>query len=380
MRSGEPGGERQVVVGDDAPVERPCPPSSRGTSAARSIVSIVIVTLTVAWSSRSARLAAPYVSAHAPHPVRRRPRGVPRRVPRVPRARGRAATTTAWEADGHRRPRAVRASPAPTASSAWRCPRSTAAAASRTSASTSSSPRSCSGPTSTRAGLGLTLHNDICLPYFLHLTNDEQKRALAAGHLRRRADHGRRHDRAGHRLRPGVDDDDGDPRRRPLRRQRLEDVHHQRHQRRPRHHRGEDRPVAAPPRHVAARARAGDGGLRAGPQPREDRHARPGHRRAVLHRRAGAGREPPRRGGRRASSSSSRNLPQERLSIAVTGVAAARAAFDWTLAYAKERQAFGQPIGSFQNSRFTLAEMATEIEIGQTLRRPLRRSPSTPAS
>jgi alkylation response protein AidB-like acyl-CoA dehydrogenase len=59
------------------------------------------------------------------------------------------------------------------------------------------------------------------------------------------------------------------------------------------------------------------------------------------------------------------NLPQERLSIAAAGVAAARAAFDWTLEYCKERQAFGQPIGSFQNSRFTLAEMKTEIEIGQ---------------
>ena len=60
------------------------------------------------------------------------------------------------------------------------------------------------------------------------------------------------------------------------------------------------------------------------------------------------------------------NLPQERLSIAATGVAAARAALDWTLAYCKERQAFGQPIGSFQNSRFRLAELATEVEIGQS--------------
>jgi len=59
-------------------------------------------------------------------------------------------------------------------------------------------------------------------------------------------------------------------------------------------------------------------------------------------------------------------LPQERLSIAVTGVAAARRALDLTLEYAKERTAFGQPIGSFQNSRFRLAEMATEIEIAQT--------------
>jgi alkylation response protein AidB-like acyl-CoA dehydrogenase len=59
-------------------------------------------------------------------------------------------------------------------------------------------------------------------------------------------------------------------------------------------------------------------------------------------------------------------LPQERLSIGVTGVAAARQALDITLDYVKERTAFGQPIGSFQNSRFRLAEMATEVEIAQT--------------
>jgi alkylation response protein AidB-like acyl-CoA dehydrogenase len=59
-------------------------------------------------------------------------------------------------------------------------------------------------------------------------------------------------------------------------------------------------------------------------------------------------------------------LPQERLSIAVTGVAAARVAFDQTLEYTKERTAFGKPIGSFQNSRFKLAEMATEIDLAQT--------------
>jgi alkylation response protein AidB-like acyl-CoA dehydrogenase len=60
------------------------------------------------------------------------------------------------------------------------------------------------------------------------------------------------------------------------------------------------------------------------------------------------------------------NLPQERLSIAATGVAAARAAFDQTLAYVTERQAFGQAVGAFQNTRFRMAEMATEIELGQT--------------
>ena len=58
-------------------------------------------------------------------------------------------------------------------------------------------------------------------------------------------------------------------------------------------------------------------------------------------------------------------LAQERLSMAVMGTAHARAAFDGTLGYCKERTAFGQPIGSFQNSRFTLAEMVTELDIAQ---------------
>ncbi len=57
------------------------------------------------------------------------------------------------------------------------------------------------------------------------------------------------------------------------------------------------------------------------------------------------------------------NLAQERLSIALAGVAAAQAALDWTLAYVKERTAFNQPIGSFQSARFALAEMKTEVEL-----------------
>jgi alkylation response protein AidB-like acyl-CoA dehydrogenase len=59
------------------------------------------------------------------------------------------------------------------------------------------------------------------------------------------------------------------------------------------------------------------------------------------------------------------NLPQERLSIAASAVAAAEAAIEWTLAYVRERRAFGQPIGSFQHSRFALAEMRTEAEIAR---------------
>jgi alkylation response protein AidB-like acyl-CoA dehydrogenase len=60
------------------------------------------------------------------------------------------------------------------------------------------------------------------------------------------------------------------------------------------------------------------------------------------------------------------NLAQERLSIAIAGVAAARGALTATIGYVKERSAFGQPIGSFQNSRFALAEMATEVELATT--------------
>ena len=59
------------------------------------------------------------------------------------------------------------------------------------------------------------------------------------------------------------------------------------------------------------------------------------------------------------------HLPQERLSIAIAGVAGARAALDWTLEYVKNRKAFGQPVGTFQNSRFVLAELATEIDLAQ---------------
>ena len=59
------------------------------------------------------------------------------------------------------------------------------------------------------------------------------------------------------------------------------------------------------------------------------------------------------------------NLPQERLNIAVSAVAAAEAAQEMTLQFSKSRTAFGQPIGRFQHSKFTLAEMATEVQIAR---------------
>jgi len=59
------------------------------------------------------------------------------------------------------------------------------------------------------------------------------------------------------------------------------------------------------------------------------------------------------------------NLAQERLSIGLYGVAAARAALNWTIDYVKERTAFGKPISSFQNTKFVLAEIATEVDVTQ---------------
>jgi alkylation response protein AidB-like acyl-CoA dehydrogenase len=58
-------------------------------------------------------------------------------------------------------------------------------------------------------------------------------------------------------------------------------------------------------------------------------------------------------------------LPQERLGIAVAGVSGAAAALDWTLEHVTSRTAFGQPIGAFQNTRFRLAEIATEVDVAQ---------------
>ncbi|MBN7793683.1 acyl-CoA dehydrogenase family protein [Microbacterium esteraromaticum] len=57
------------------------------------------------------------------------------------------------------------------------------------------------------------------------------------------------------------------------------------------------------------------------------------------------------------------NLPLERLSIGVAAAAAAQAATDWTITYTKEREAFGERIADFQNTRFQLADMVTTTEV-----------------
>ena len=58
-------------------------------------------------------------------------------------------------------------------------------------------------------------------------------------------------------------------------------------------------------------------------------------------------------------------LPWERLQIAITAISSAQAAIEWTTAYVKERKVFGQPVGNYQNTRYKLAEMQTEVQVAQ---------------
>lgn len=58
-------------------------------------------------------------------------------------------------------------------------------------------------------------------------------------------------------------------------------------------------------------------------------------------------------------------LPWERLQIAIGAVAASQAAIGWTIDFVKQRQVFGQAVAAYQNTRFKLAEMQTEVQIAQ---------------
>ena len=61
------------------------------------------------------------------------------------------------------------------------------------------------------------------------------------------------------------------------------------------------------------------------------------------------------------------NLPQERLTVAVGSVVQARSAIAAAIEYTKDRKAFGQPVASFQNTKFELAACSTEVEAGQAM-------------
>ena len=58
-------------------------------------------------------------------------------------------------------------------------------------------------------------------------------------------------------------------------------------------------------------------------------------------------------------------LPWERMQISVTAVAASQAAIDWTVQYVKDRKVFGQPVAAYQNTRYKLAELQTEVQVAR---------------
>lgn len=58
-------------------------------------------------------------------------------------------------------------------------------------------------------------------------------------------------------------------------------------------------------------------------------------------------------------------LPWERIQIAIGAVSAAQAAIDWTVQYVKDRKVFGQPVAAFQNTRYKLAEMQTQVQVAR---------------
>ena len=205
--------------------------------------------------------------------------------------------------------------------------------------------------------------------------------ALAARHRLGRAHHRDRDDRAGHRLRPGVDD--APPRSATA-------TTTSSTARRP------SSPTASTPTSSSPRSRPtrrsatagisllvverGHGGLRARAQPRQDRPARPGHGRAVLQRRPGARRQPARRGGPRAS----RHLVHEPPAGAPVDRRRRRrrrARRPSTGRSTTSRSA--RPSASRSAPSRTPASARRDGDRGRRragLRRPLRRSRSTPAS
>lgn len=113
------------------------------------------------------------------------------------------------------------------------------------------------------AGLGLTLHNDITTPYFIEYCNEEQAQrwlpGVASGELITAI--------AMTEFGPRQHHHHGSARRRSVRAQRLEDVHHERHQRGPRHRCLQDGPDRQAHGDVPARRRARDARIRAWPPP-----------------------------------------------------------------------------------------------------------------
>ena len=208
-----------------------------------------------------------------------------RRSPRTSRSGRRRASSRA----------SCSSAAASSGSSASSSRRSTAARAATTSTTPSGS-RSCRARRGGGVAAGLGAHAEIAMPPVWKFGTEEQNAALA----RARRSRARRSARSGS---PSPARAPTSPRSGPtakhggrrLRRQRLQDLHHQRRPRRLPRLRGQDHRGGRPPRHLLPRPRAGDARLRGRQEAGEDGLARLRHRRALLHRRRGPGREPARR-------------------------------------------------------------------------------------
>ncbi len=271
-----------------------------------------------------------------------------------------------WDAAGIVDKDAVPHSRGSTGSSPWRSPRSTAEPASSDFRYNNVIVEEMCRLDLYAQGLGMTLHNDVCLPYFTEIARTTSRRSGGCP-----ASPPASSITAVAMTEPGMGSDlasmattrirDGDEyvlngsktfitnginadlvivaaKTDPIQR-----------------HKG----------HVADRRGGAGGGVRTWPEPRQGGYARPGHRGAVLQRRAGPGREPARqrRGGLHAAGGEPPpGAPVDRHGRQSPTPGRCST---WTIEYAQERKAFGQPIGTFQNSRFELAEMQTEITIAE---------------
>ena len=143
---------------------------------------------------------------------------------------------------------------------------------------------------------GSARHTGIAMPPILKFGTEEQKQRWIVPGDQGREDRGAGDHRAGRRLGRRGPEDVRAPRQRRVRRERLQDVHHERRARGLLRDRREDDAGGRPPRALVPRAREGHARLRGHAQAREARLARVRHRRAVVLRRARAGGEPARRG------------------------------------------------------------------------------------
>ena len=209
------------------------------------------------------------------------------------------------------------------------------------------------------------IHADIVAPYLVHLTTEEQKKRWLPGFCSGELLTAIGDDRAQRRLRPRQPQDHRRQGRRRLGHQRVQDVHHQRLLRRPGGgrgaHRRRRRRRAASPCSASRPTREGFSRGR-----KLDKVGQDESDTAELFFEDVRVPDANIIGELDEGFIHMMNwLPQERLGSAITNLAHAAQILDETIEYAKERKAFGQPIGPFQHNKFLLAELVTQVEVTQ---------------